>query len=66
MIAKDYIQEKVRKARKGLQQMETVLERCPYELDTRNISSLKDYLKYVDQNLDIIRGKLNEETQKPC
>lgn len=59
MITKDYLQEKVRKARKDLEQMEAILERSSYKLDLRNISNLKDYLQYVDLNLKIVRDKLN-------
>ena len=60
MIAREYIEEKVRKARKDLEQMEAILSRCPYELDRRNIYNLKEYLTFVDANLNIVRDKLND------
>ena len=65
MITKEYIEEKIRKARKDLEQMEAILSRCPYELDHRNINSLKEYLSFVDNNLNIVRNKFNETPNRP-
>ena len=61
MIAKDYLEEKLRRAVQNLESMQGIIARCPHEITKElDIENLQEYLKYTDQHLNSARNELNK------
>ena len=63
MVAKDYLQEKLRKAKNQIVTMDQILNASQYEVAQSDISNLMELTEHVMQQMSIVQGQLDNIAQ---